>query len=255
MLSAWNDVTVHTGKGYVEVGPRDINKGSMVEFICARQTDLRGCPPDFVLCIGAHHTQRARAHATPATRSHGQPHTARGTHARAHTHAQHALPPAEPSLLPSVPPSSGDDSADEFMFAALHARYGQADGTQLFTCTVGRKPSAASFYLSDHERVLELLTSMRMQSAGSKKFHSVGGNMVQLDKAPLEGAYARGGKLSSIPSGVGLGGGLLGGGLSANLSRSSIREGSASDLTLQADSSWGRGGTTAKTGERARRNS
>jgi hypothetical protein len=142
------------------------------------------------------------------------------------------------------------------MFAALHARYGQSEGTQLFTCTVGRKPSAASYYLSDHERVLELLTSMRMQSAGSKKFHSVGGNLVQLDKQSSGEGSGRGGKLGSIASGAGLSGGLLGGGVSTNLSRSSIREGSSTDLEKHASlPPAASANAPAKLGERVRRNS
>ena len=42
----------------------------------------------------------------------------------------------------------GDDSADEFMFQALHARFADRPaGTvpALFTCVVGRKPSSAQY--------------------------------------------------------------------------------------------------------------
>ncbi len=45
----------------------------------------------------------------------------------------------------------GDDSSDELMFSALHAKLGlKPADIDLFTCTVGRKPSEASSYLGDH---------------------------------------------------------------------------------------------------------
>jgi len=52
----------------------------------------------------------------------------------------------------------GDDSTDELMFAALHAKFGKlSEDPKLFTVTVGRKPSEASAYLGDHQEVVELL--------------------------------------------------------------------------------------------------
>ncbi|KAJ1637311.1 hypothetical protein T492DRAFT_315503 [Pavlovales sp. CCMP2436] len=72
----------------------------------------------------------------------------------------------------------------------------QETGLQLFTCTVGRKPSTAQFYLPDHERVVELLMSMRLQSAGRAKYFSVAGDLKNL---------------SSMGEQVGGGGGSIGG--------------------------------------------
>lgn len=76
------------------------------------------------------------------------------------------------------------------MFSALSTRYAASEETALFTCTVGRKPSTASFYLSDHERVVELLSSMRMQSAGVARFHSVSANLGVMAGGGLDGGAA-----------------------------------------------------------------
>jgi len=51
---------------------------------------------------------------------------------------------------------AGDDSTDELMFSALHAKLGKKN-PHLFTVTVGRKPSEASRYLDDHREIVELL--------------------------------------------------------------------------------------------------
>jgi len=54
---------------------------------------------------------------------------------------------------------AGDDSTDELMFGSLKQKLGKA-APQLFTTTVGRKPSEASSYLNDHNEVVELLELM-----------------------------------------------------------------------------------------------
>lgn len=76
----------------------------------------------------------------------------------------------------------GDDSSDELMFAALQKRKdaaagrgGAAPGHDLFTATVGRKPSDASAYLADHADVVELLGMLSgVGSSRSKRFASAG---------------------------------------------------------------------------------
>jgi len=193
VLSAWNDVAVHTGKGYLEVQPRDINKGTMVDFMCTRITELRGTPPDFILCIG-------------------------------------------------------DDSADEFMFSALHQRYGaSSEHPAVFTCTVGRKPSAARFYLPDHERVVELLSSMSMQSAGMAKFHSVAGNLAGLGGG---GGVAMG---SSMAGGLSSLGGDDGGDSVSGLASTLGRQTNLSKLSQpHVDLGGGSGGAGTGVPERGR---
>ena len=64
---------------------------------------------------------------------------------------------------------AGDDSTDELMFTALHAKLGR-NNPHLFTATVGRKPSEAESYLEGHSEVvelLELLCSMGFRAAGT----------------------------------------------------------------------------------------
>ena len=51
---------------------------------------------------------------------------------------------------------AGDDSTDEFMFAMLNSKLGKTD-PQLFTVTVGRKPSEASRYLDSYTDIVQLL--------------------------------------------------------------------------------------------------
>ena len=48
----------------------------------------------------------------------------------------------------------GDDSSDELMFQSLHSKFGtRPTDVDLFTVTVGRKPSEAQAYLGDHTEV------------------------------------------------------------------------------------------------------
>ena len=64
---------------------------------------------------------------------------------------------------------AGDDSTDELMFTALHQALGKSN-PQLFTVTVGRKPSEAQRYLEDHREVvelLELLSSIGFRAPGT----------------------------------------------------------------------------------------
>jgi len=71
----------------------------------------------------------------------------------------------------------GDDSSDELMFQALQSKLGARanDNVDLFTVTVGRKPSQAGVYLGDYTDVVELLKMLSsVGNAKSKKFASMG---------------------------------------------------------------------------------
>mmetsp|Transcript_36757 Transcript_36757/g.120109 ORF Transcript_36757/g.120109 Transcript_36757/m.120109 type:complete len:1189 (+) Transcript_36757:81-3647(+) len=109
-------VAIITGKGYVEVRPKGVNKGAMVDHVVSQLYSQVG-GVDFILCIG-------------------------------------------------------DDSADEFMFQALHARFADRPaGTvpALFTCVVGRKPSSAQYYVNGADEVLELCQSLRLHSTRANR--------------------------------------------------------------------------------------
>ena len=62
------------------------------------------------------------------------------------------------------------------MFQALHHRFGASpEHLNLWTCTVGRKPSDAAQYLGDHNDVVELLKMLStLSGAGRKRFQSMG---------------------------------------------------------------------------------
>ena len=71
----------------------------------------------------------------------------------------------------------GDDSADEYMFQALQARFGSGGpprGPTVFTTVVGRKPSAAQYFLNDTDEVLELCQSLRLHSTRANRNRSMG---------------------------------------------------------------------------------
>lgn len=64
----------------------------------------------------------------------------------------------------------GDDRSDEEMYAALEARSREAppalDAGALFNCTVGQKPSRASYFLNDPAEAMELLLQLAGGEAG-----------------------------------------------------------------------------------------
>jgi len=71
----------------------------------------------------------------------------------------------------------GDDSADEYMFGALQARFGHSGpphSPAIFTTVVGRKPSAAHYFLNDSDEVLELCQSLRLHSTRANRNRSMG---------------------------------------------------------------------------------
>eukprot|EP00004_Rigifila_ramosa_P013609 TRINITY_DN3030_c0_g1_i3.p1 TRINITY_DN3030_c0_g1~~TRINITY_DN3030_c0_g1_i3.p1 ORF type:complete len:687 (-),score=150.04 TRINITY_DN3030_c0_g1_i3:22-2082(-) len=120
------DVQVHHGKGAVEVYLRGINKGVVIDRVLNHQ-EQSGSSFDFVLCLG-------------------------------------------------------DDQADEDMFSMLHSRFPNSepmpvsasparapapadeDRAAVFTCTVGRKPSHAKFFVDDIDEANELLQALRFSA-------------------------------------------------------------------------------------------
>jgi len=95
---------------------------------------------------------------------------------------------------------AGDDSTDELMFSALHAKRGKADAG-LFTVTIGRKPSEATRYLDDHREVvnlLELLCSIGFRPPGQTLGAGGGGGGMGKKKAGLGSMSASYGDLASL---------------------------------------------------------
>lgn len=52
----------------------------------------------------------------------------------------------------------GDDRSDEDMFESISNA--APSSAEVFACTVGRKPSKATYYLNDTEEVIRLLESL-----------------------------------------------------------------------------------------------
>ena len=80
------------------------------------------------------------------------------------------------------------------MFQALQEALGTSTShSDLFTCTVGRKPSSASAYLGDHSDVVELLKMLASLSATKRKAHASAGDLTKVELS-FGGGQALGGK-------------------------------------------------------------
>jgi len=101
----------------------------------------------------------------------------------------------------------GDDSSDELMFSSLHAKFGQKPADlDLFTVTVGRKPSEASSYLADHNDVVELLKMLGSinTAKGGKRMGGMAGTMSLNDMSSLNSSLGlSGGRGFAIPGRAG----------------------------------------------------
>jgi len=165
-------VVVRAGKGYVEACPKGINKGVMAERIIElEQADTRAQQPS--------PSQRASRSGQGQER-----------------------PAADPlDFVLCI----GDDSSDELMFQALQDALGtSASHSDLFTCTVGRKPSSASAYLGDHSDVVELLKMLSSLSATKRKAHASAGDLTKVELSfggqALEGKQGLGRSSDALPS-------------------------------------------------------
>ena len=148
-------VVVRAGKGYVEACPKGINKGVMAERIIElEQADTRAAQ---------------------------QPSPARRGSRSSQSQSQRESFPGDAEPLDFVL-CIGDDSSDELMFQALQDALGTSTShSDLFTCTVGRKPSSASAYLGDHSDVVELLKMLASLSATKRKAHASAGDLTKVE--------------------------------------------------------------------------
>lgn len=114
------------GKGYVEIKPRNVNKGYFVSQIIKNEFIERNCFPDFIFAIG-------------------------------------------------------DDTSDEEMFNYLNSIQSQLNfynevniilliqNIKQYTCTIGRNPSSAKYYLNEVQEVLDYLESLNLSNSLEKK--------------------------------------------------------------------------------------
>lgn len=105
-----DECEVVEGTGYIEVKPRNINKGLTIEYLLEQYYES-GIVFDFVLVVG-------------------------------------------------------DDYSDEEMFKSLkqlslHKHRSISNNARCFSCTLGRKPTEADYYLNDSSEVLQYLETLR----------------------------------------------------------------------------------------------
>eukprot|EP00443_Scrippsiella_acuminata_P096748 CAMPEP_0115754442 /NCGR_PEP_ID=MMETSP0272-20121206/96873_1 /TAXON_ID=71861 /ORGANISM="Scrippsiella trochoidea, Strain CCMP3099" /LENGTH=978 /DNA_ID=CAMNT_0003199851 /DNA_START=126 /DNA_END=3064 /DNA_ORIENTATION=+ len=198
------DVDVLNGKGYVEVKLQGINKGVACSKVLTRVSQTFG-EVDFVLCIGDDRSDEDMFEAMNAAFAEDTPTGGENTSQLSTTDGEsddgRSLRLAEKAegndcLLtvsePRLGSAKGMKSAMRYsvqdMSTLATSSLGRSSqnnlarlasgslnageetvGRRIFTCTVGRKPSAAKFYLDDVDEVSDLLNSLKQQHNRSHK--------------------------------------------------------------------------------------
>ena len=137
--------------GYVEVRPKGVNKGVLAMRVLKKYPDIaQRDKVDFSLTLGDDHCDEPML---SVMRQIGR----RVINSRRLQMGQDLLP-AMPTTIQLVDVSS----CDSFVAPEL----------ELFTCTVGKKPSAAANYLHDVDEVLEMLEGLVKVSTREQKYYS-----------------------------------------------------------------------------------
>jgi trehalose 6-phosphate synthase/phosphatase len=138
--------------GYVEVRPKGVNKGVLAMHVLQNFPKIAtSSKVDFALVLGDDHCDEPML---SVMRQIGR----RAVTARRAKRGEDPLPPV-PATITLVDVSSCDD-------------YVSHSDLQVFTCTVGKKPSAAASYLHDVNEVQELMDSLVKVSARDRQFSS-----------------------------------------------------------------------------------
>lgn len=133
--------------GYVEVRPKGVNKGVLAMRVIKRFPDIAQMDSvDFALVLGDDHCDEPMLSVMRQI----------GRRVR-ETRRKETLAPT-PATMQLVDVSS----CDKFV----------SNNLQVFTCTVGKKPSAAANYLHDVEEALELLESLVKVSTRDQRYYS-----------------------------------------------------------------------------------
>jgi trehalose 6-phosphate synthase/phosphatase len=137
--------------GYVEVRPKGVNKGVLAMRVMKRFPEIaQKDRVDFALVLGDDHCDEPML---SVMRQIGR----RVMDANMAAHGEDPLPPMPATIqLVDVSP------CDNFVTPDL----------EVFTCTVGKKPSAAANYLHDVDEVQELLDSLVKLSTREQRFYS-----------------------------------------------------------------------------------
>lgn len=138
--------------GYVEVRPKGVNKGVLAMHVLQNYSNIAASNKvDFALVMGDDHCDEPML---SVMRQIGR----RAVAARRAKRGEDPLPPV-PATMTLVDVSSCDD-------------YVSRADLEVFTCTVGKKPSAAATYLHDVNEAEELLESLVKVSARDRQFSS-----------------------------------------------------------------------------------
>ena len=174
-------VVVSSGKGYVEVKIRGVNKGVAATTILKELQD-KISRPDFILCIGDDRSDELMFESVnEAMKSElciGQgeemgpptPEVCRARSGKSFSDLSMCTPGMDIRRLPSTgmgsalkksPSSSGGAAFGDNTLGAMDARHSlgktRTHTAPVFTCTVGKKPSKAKYYVNDVDEVSELL--------------------------------------------------------------------------------------------------
>lgn len=147
--------------GYVEVRPKGVNKGVLSTQILQNMEKFSKKRIDFVLAIGDDHCDEPML---SVVRQIG--HRVKETN---HSHDT----PLQP--LPATITPVDVSAVDEYVSRSLSC----------FTCTVGKKPSAASNYLNDVDEVHELLEALTKVATREQYYSSIDLRSLSSNKGPL----------------------------------------------------------------------
>ena len=169
-------VVVSCGKGYVEVRVRGVNKGVVAKTILAEIEAVKGMKPDFVLCVGDDRSDELMFEAVnevmkseieevgPST-----PDLCRARSGISFSDLTVCTPGMDVRRINSGnfggmrrSPSVGRAAFGDDPLGAMDAKHSGSRvksflAPPVFTCTVGKKPSKAKYYLEDVDEISELL--------------------------------------------------------------------------------------------------
>ena len=176
-------VVVSSGKGYVEVKIRGVNKGVCASTILAELQQTIG-RPDFVLCMGDDRSDELMFEAiNEAMKSELQaaeemgpptPELCRARSGKSFTDLTVCTPGMDMRRLSAGPvgsgikrsPSLGGAAFGDNALGAMESKGScgtrRSNVPPVFTCTVGKKPSKAKYYVNDVDEVSELLHRIAM---------------------------------------------------------------------------------------------
>jgi len=174
--------------GYVEVRPKGVNKGVLSMRVLRRFPEIaQKDRVDFALVLGDDHCDEPML---SVMRQIGR----RVVGARRAANGEDPLPDM-PATIQLVDVSSCDNYVSPDL--------------EVFTCTVGKKPSAAESYLHDVEEVQELLDSLVKLSTREQRFYSsidlrsISNEFLQ-GLQPQDGVLPEGGSSENLGAGLGL---------------------------------------------------